>query len=108
MLHGALRDCRTWEPLADYPGIYCVLRQQTGYVSAPAHLVETVTSWHPSVDAVMDAHWWGDRAVSIGGRESAGVAGREQVCHELLGRPITEHAAGSLIELERDPCKVLG
>ena len=49
------------EPLADFPGIYCVLRQQTGYVSAPAHLVETVTSWHPSVDAVVDAQWWGDR-----------------------------------------------
>ncbi|MFC7597488.1 GNAT family N-acetyltransferase [Terrabacter sp. GCM10028922] len=47
--------------LADYAGIFCVLRHQTVLVSAPRALVGTVSGWCPSIDTVMDPQWWSDR-----------------------------------------------
>jgi GNAT superfamily N-acetyltransferase len=49
------------ESLREYAGVYCVLRHQTAWVSAPPHLLRTVTEWHPSGETVMDAQWWCDR-----------------------------------------------
>jgi RimJ/RimL family protein N-acetyltransferase len=49
------------ESLEGYAGVYCVLRRQTVLISAPPHLLNEVTEWHPSVETVMDARWLSDR-----------------------------------------------
>lgn len=47
--HGAL--------LPDYAGLYVVVRQGRVLVSAPAHLVASVTAWSPTPDDARDPRW---------------------------------------------------
>lgn len=47
--------------LLGYPGIYCIVRNDTVHVSAPDHLVGAIAEWRPTPTTVIDATWWNER-----------------------------------------------
>lgn len=47
--------------LHGYPGVYCIVRDGRGWVSAPPELEPTVRSWRPARDEATSAGWWLER-----------------------------------------------
>ncbi len=47
--------------LIGYPGIYCVVRAGTVFISAPGDLVDRLYHWRPSGGTVTDPTWWSQR-----------------------------------------------
>ena len=92
------------ESLGNYAGVYCVLRHQVVLVSAPGHLLTTVTEWHPSVETVMNAQWWSDRldGWSVLGPSVHSFLDRADLPVASAGEAVTQTARPDQLQQLRD------